>query len=179
MSLPVTPIPEGRKATEFIGLNHIMIGARYMILPEIGVKLSYAYEKFSDKDNRDDNLVNNRIELQVVSNLLYLFNVGSGNNTNFGLLAHAGGGITYANPSVAINNERVGNLIFGIEPIFRISDRLAIPIDFSYTYDIKKHFGFDGKLLNADFEPQTGGYINITVGLKYYFGKNRDHADWL
>jgi len=185
MSLPITPIPDGRKAGDFNGYSHFELGTRYMILPEIGVKLSYAHEKFQDKNIKSNDLVYNSFKLQAVSNLVYLFGFEGDLWDSVGLLAHAGGGITFANPIAAENNEKVGSLIFGISPLYRLGDKFAVNADFSYTLTTKQHFGFDGQLIEPNFpsdegfEAFTGGYVNISVGIIYYIGKNIDHADWL
>ena len=184
LSIPVTPVPTGRNASEFMGFNHFDVGARYMIIPELGFKLSYTHDKFQDNNLKDNDLVYNSFNIQAVSNLVSLFKFESHFWEKFGLLAHAGGGFTSGNPSAAVNNEKTGNLIFGVTPLYRLGDKFALSTDLSYNIITKQHFGFDGQLIEPDFEPGsgfedfTGGYINFTVGLKYYIGKNRDHADW-
>jgi len=62
--------------------------------------------------------------------------------------------------------------------LYRLGDKFALCADLSYVVTTKQQFGFDGQLLNPEFRGQTGGFINFTIGLKYYIGKNRDHADW-
>lgn len=183
LSLPVTPIPDGRKAGEFNGFTNFSIGARYMFLSEIGVQASYSHDKFQDSRTKSNDLVYNGFNIQAVSNLVSLFKFKGDFWEEFGLLAHTGGGITYANTE-AVNNERVGTIIFGATPLYSLSQRLALSLDFAYNITLKQHFGYDGKLIEPDFAPSdefesfTGGFFNIAIGLKYYIGNRGDHADW-
>ena len=184
LSLPVTPIPDGRKAGEFNGFSHFSLGARYMFLPEIGAKISYAHDKFQDSKSTSNNLVYHRLDIEAVSNLVALFNFEGDFWEDFGLLAHAGGGIISANPSDITNNEKVGNIVMGVNPMYRLSEKLALSLDFAYNISPKQHFGFDGSLIEQNLEPSneyiafTGGFINVSVGLKYYIGNKGAHADW-
>ena len=50
LSLPVAPILESRKASDFTGFNTIVVGVRYMISPKIGFKVSYSHIGFQDKN---------------------------------------------------------------------------------------------------------------------------------
>ena len=179
LSLPISNAPEGTSSSDFLGFNHFMIGARYMIIPEIGAKLSYSYGKFQNKNFKENHISYNRIDLQAVSNLVYLFGFDAQFFDKVGFLAHAGVGVSYVNPSNALNNERVGNAIFGISPIFRLGDKFAITTDFSYLLTFKQHFSFDGQLINPDYKSESRGFMYFKVGVNYYIGKNRDHADWL
>lgn len=184
LSLPVTPIPDNRKAGEFNGFTHFSLGARYMIIPEIGARVSYAHDKFQDSKSTSNNLIYNRFDIEVVSNLVTLFKFHGDFWDDFGLLAHAGGGIIYANPTDASNNEQVGIIIIGVNPMYRLSEKFALSLDFAYNITTKQHFGWDGQLIEPDFdpitgfEPYTGGFINVSVGIKYYIGNKGDHADW-
>ena len=184
VSLPVSPIPDGRKAGDFNGYTHFSLGTRYMFIPEIGAKVSYAHDKFQDSKETTNNLVYHRIDIEAVSNLVVLFNFQSEFFNDFGLLAHAGVGYISANATEVSNNEQVGNIIMGLNPMYRLSERLALSLDFTYNLSPKQHYGFDGMLIEPDYAPSneykafTGGFMNITVGLKYYIGNKGNHADW-
>lgn len=184
LSLPVTPIPDGRKAGDFNGYTHFSLGGRYMFMPEIGTKLSYVHDKFQDTEATSNNLVYHRVDLEAVSNLVTLFNFQSDFFNNFGLLAHAGVGFIFANPSDISNNEKVGNIIIGINPMYRLSENLALSLDFAYNFSPKQHYGFDGMLIEPNYAPSNeyiafnGGFMNIAIGLKYYIGNKGNHADW-
>ncbi|MFK5981643.1 MAG: hypothetical protein QM499_01925 [Flavobacteriaceae bacterium] len=179
ISLPSSPVPNGANVSDFTGYSHFDIGARYMFIPEIGVKLSYGYDKFSDKDISSNNVIYNRFELQAVSNLVYLFSLESELFNKVGFLAHGGGGIISANPSSFNSNENIGILTFGLTPQFKLSEKFALSTDFSYNITLKQHYSFDGQLIHPNFDSETGGFFNFTVGLKYYIGSNGEHADWL
>jgi OOP family OmpA-OmpF porin len=182
LSLPTTPIPDGRKAGEFNGFTHFSFGARYMFIPEIGAKLSYAHDKFQDSNTTSNNLVYHRFDLEAVSNLVALFNLQSDFWDDFGLLAHAGVGYISANPTETDNNERLGNLLFGINPMYRLSEKFALSLDFAYNINPKMNFGYDGNLIEPDYDAEfkdfNGGFLNITFGVKYYIGNRGEHADW-
>ncbi len=172
ISMPITPIPDGRKAGDFTGYNSVFVGARYMINPKIGFRIGYSYIKFEDKNSPIDNLTYNIFDLQIVSNLAYFFGDNSNFYTKFGLLVHGGGGLTYAKSSIIKNKERVGTIIFGLTPLYQLSTKFDINIDVSYVVTLKQHFGFDNQLINPNFEAQTGSFMNFSIGFIYNIAQN-------
>ena len=172
LSIPVAPILENRNASDFIGYNAFSLGVRYMFNPKFGLRASYGNVKFQDKNSKEDNLKFNNFNLQGYTNLTYLIGFNRDYSKDFNLLLHGGGGITLAKASTAANNERIGNIIIGTTPLYKLADNFDLSADISYTITLKQHFGYNGQLLNPDYKSQTGSYFNFTVGFIYYFGKN-------
>ncbi len=167
----------GLDASDYSNFTHFDIGGRYMISQLYGVKLSYAYDRFQWEGS--SLAINyNRIGAQIVFNLADVFKLKFSRQRNFQIQAHTGVGVTFAKPKRDFKSEKIGNFMIGITPVFKISDRISIPIDFSYIANFKQHYDFGGTLVNANGDHVTGGFINFTVGINYTIGSDRDHADW-
>ncbi len=175
---PLSPSSSsGLKASEFSEFKHFDIGGRYMVSRIYGVKLSYAYDRFQwDATSLAINY--HRVGVEAVVNLAEVFNFSFNRQRSFQIQTHAGIGVTFAKPKRDLKSEKIGNLMIGITPLIRITDRIAITTDLSYIVNLKQHYDYGGTLVDSDGDSKTGSFLNFTVGLNYALGNNRDHADW-
>ncbi|NMH87627.1 hypothetical protein [Flavivirga algicola] len=191
-NIPISP-KDDISTSDYLLPNHVDLGVRYMFDEYFGLKMRYANDRFRDK--KDKNIGNgyHRLGIEAVYNLssrLDLF------NNNFNILFHAGIGVTYAFPG-AIKRfknggeftfgltpyntkryERIGNLIFGLTPQIRLSDDMALTFDMAYVVNTQQQYSYSGELLYINRRKVQGGFVNFTVGLQFYLGKERRHADW-
>jgi OOP family OmpA-OmpF porin len=97
-----------------------------------------------------------------------------------GLLAHLGPQISKLKIKEGINAgdmDSDGGFIIGVTPQLKITDRIVLNVDFSYTGNFRQHLNWDGSY--ADNNKNLFGIMNdLTLGVTYYFGKNKKHADW-
>ena len=160
---------------DFSGFNHFDVGFRYMINPTFGLKLNYGRDGFSK--GKAGNTFNS-INLSAVYNVGSLFNLNYISYEQVGLLARVGFGVTIAEPKNFNKYERIGTATIGLTPQFKVSERLSVYGDLAYAIRFKQHYGFDGKLLNADYAPEVGKTTVVSFGLIVYLGKQKRHADW-
>lgn len=179
LSQPLSPKNNsGYEAKTFSGFRHFELGGRYMLNQKYGVKLSYSFDKFQQKDHSDLSVTNHKIGAEMVFNLSHLLNFHFSMKRNFQIQTHTGFGITFSRPSSIDNTEHIGNLILGITPQVKISDRIALTTDLSYNYIFKQHYYYSGVLIDPDYESVSGSFVNISLGVQFYLGRNELHADW-
>lgn len=179
--------------SDYILPNHIDIGVRYMLDDYFGLKFHYANDRFRNKNDKNIGNGYHRLGIEAVynfSNKLDLF------NNKFNIFFHTGIGLTYAFPE-AIKRfknggeftfgltpyntkrfERIGNLIFGITPQFRLSDRTSLIFDLAYVINTEQQYSYSGELLYINRKKIRGSFLNFSIGIQFYLGKERRHADW-
>jgi hypothetical protein len=135
--------PFEAKSTNFPTIN---LGVQHMFKPQLGVKVDFGYNRFSNTDNTPDFKINyTRINAQIVydatKNIPFL-------PTEMGLILHAGPGYTMIKPLNIYreNKNAYLNAMAGIEFHYGISRAVSLFVDGSYL------FGFAGA-----FDPITEG----------------------
>lgn len=188
LHVPFSPA-DGINRSDYIGVKQFQISTRYMVSHILGVKLFYAINRFDGGDYdlieieegvwQNENLYStfSRFGVEGVVDLPELMVLNSPFFENFGILAHGGIGLSYTKSSTRPGVDRMGNLIIGITPQYRLSDRFAVFGDISYIMSLKQHHKYNG-LLFEDGEFVTGGFMNISLGFTFYIGGNRTHVDW-
>lgn len=152
------------------------LGVRYMINEYVGAKFDLGYNQFTEGDNSMDFKTNSyRFDLQGVLNLGRIMKFETWTNT-FGLLGHAGVGIGYLDyKRTGIDKDWVGNVMGGLTAQAKLSSRVVLTLDGSAVGNVRQNEGFDGGMGNMK---DAGMYLNGTIGLSVYLGKNKEHADW-
>lgn len=164
--------------SNFSGLTNLNIGGRYMFNEYFGLRGEYANDRFENDPGGKIGIYYNRIGLQAYFNAGKLFGLPYILNENIGLLTHGGVGYTRARPIDASKSEQIGNLIIGITPQLKLSERVAIFTDVSFISNFKQHYRFDGSLISEQYKPTIGFHYNISLGLMVYLGNKSYHADW-
>ena len=179
LSQPLSPNDNsGYDAGAFSGMRHFEMGLRYMINQDYGFKLGYAYDKFQHEYLTNLSVKYHKISGEMVFNLSHILDFHFNRKRNFQIQSHAGIGVTFARPSSIKNSEHIGNLIVGITPQVKLSNRIGLITDLSYNFIFKQHFDYSGTLINPDYDSVTGSFLNLSVGLQFYLGQNDFHADW-
>lgn len=149
--------PFDAKSTNFPTIN---LGIQHLFKPQLGVKLDFAYNRFSNTDNTLDFKVNyTRINAQLVydatKNLAFL-------PLEMGLVLHAGPGYTMIKPLDIYreNKNSYLNAMAGIELNYSISKTVSLLIDGSYIKGFAKDF--DPVIEGAG--SFNGDLLTVTVG---------------
>lgn len=161
--------------SDFSGFNHFDMGLRYMITEKVGLKLIYGRDSFS-KDAAG--ITYNTVNVSGVYNVGSLFNLNYITNEKVGLLGRVGIGVTFAKPETIDDHEKIGTATIGLTPQVKLSDKISIYGDMAYAFRFKQHYGFDGVLLNRDYEAEVGKTAVFSVGVLVYLGSKDKHADW-
>ena len=168
-------------------ISHFNLGLRYMFNDRFGLKLDGAYDIFEPQDDNSGSLpfetTQLKFGLQGVANLrnILRFDTFSG---RLGLLGHAGVQLSFlqadSNNGIDLSGndaDQNGGFIIGLTPQFRITDRIVLTADASYTQNFRSHLAWDG-LPNSSQNNLRSTLLNVSLGLTVYLGKHDVHADW-
>lgn len=162
-----------------IQANSFGLGARYMLSPKFGLKLSFNYEKLTEQSGSGSlpfETIEYRANFEGVVNAVRLFNVEEPVG-RFGLLLHGGIQTSRMKSELLGLTEWNGGLIVGFSPQFRILKNLSITSDVSLLNNFRQHFNWDGSNSDAD-NNLSGQMVSFSLGLSYSFGKQKIHGDW-
>lgn len=176
----MTTISTG-SAFPYFGLFRADIGLRYMANSKFGIKLDFGMDQFKSTfgtvDHKSQMM---RGSLQGVVNVGRICNFEDWTKS-ISILGHAGPMIGFLKDVSATSpisgTDRVGGLIVGFSPIFKVGNRLAITTDLSVigTFTQQRSFDFQTTTKAPGFD---GYYGTATVGVTLYLGKKSSHIDW-
>lgn len=160
------------KMTEF---RHFGFGFRYMFNEYWGIKFDYGTDSFESETTPDVGAKYSRFSAQGVYNLGRAINLKRVAGNSVGLLLHTGMGISVLDSDAAKKTDKIGNVIIGITPQVRITDFLTLRTDLSGILNFSQQQKFDGNKVKGGF---TGKMLTASIGLTYYFGRNKSTSDW-
>jgi hypothetical protein len=163
-----------------ISLN---LGVRYMFNQKFGLKLDMGYDNLmKSSSSLDYTSQYTRGSIQAVANLATIFHFEKF-TTKFGLLTHLGTGFS------ALSGNEFGlikkadnsiNLIVGLTPQFKVSEKTAVYLDFSYVSNLMSDYNYDLKSrISPSPEKSITSLINASIGISYKLGKAEKHYDWM
>ena len=182
---PMAPITPGYLSPT-LNLGHADLGVRYMFNEKFGAKLDYGFGSFQGaKDAPSFSTKYYRLNLQGVVNVGRMMSFETFSNS-LGLLFHMGAGVGNVNPEENRFNDftdKVYNIIFGLTPQIKVSEKIAIVGDISTILNGRQSVAFDGaSTINAG---SNNGYYGAnatwftgTLGVQFYLGSSDIHADW-
>jgi OOP family OmpA-OmpF porin len=174
-----------KATTRLYQIHHFGINGRYMFTNRAGIRLGVNYD-FLDFIDRPYNSYYVRTSLEGVVNagdILHFPQV----MPRIGLLVHGGFGFSSLwsdnNPRIA-NTESLSkradgmiNFTFGVTPQLKLNERWSLNGDLSFIFHARQNNRFDMQAKNRN--GAIDGYmLNLSVGVSYYLGKNKTHADW-
>lgn len=156
---------------------HVDLGVRYMFNSKFGLKITGGYNKFknADKSHKFDTEMYSG-SLEGVANLGRIMSFETWTNT-FGLLAHAGVGVSALKGEDLKKEDAMGHFILGVTPQVRLSNRFVLGADISGMVTSRQDYTFDS-YGHASKRGVQGLLFTGSIGLTYYIGKNQIHADW-
>src|SRR5690554_1475695 len=93
--IPMSP-NDGITRSKYIAPRHFQLSGRYMFNQNYGIKAHYSFNGFKNPDNKEMTLNYHRVGAEGVVNISNLIDLGYPLRENFGILGHAGVGITFA-----------------------------------------------------------------------------------
>lgn len=160
-------------------LGQASLGARYMFNERFGLRLDLGYSKFEGKNNSlpfNSNYYRATIEGVVNMGNILKFNTWT---KRLNLLAHGGFGYAILNTSVPVvsGNDNMLTLNFGLTPQFKISERIAVFVDFSSLINFNQDNTYNGGI-NQSWRESNISVFNTSLGFNIAFGRNRRLADF-
>ncbi len=193
MNIPILPLSTINQSN-YNFPRHLDLGLRYNFNEFYGIKLYVARDRFQNKNDKNIGNTYKRIGIEGIYNFTNHLNLND--NINFNILLHAGVGLTHAFPDAikryrnggeftfgltpenTKDYERIGNMTFGVTPQYKYSDRIAFRLDLAFIFSREQQYFYNGELINIDRRKVTGRFANFTIGIQYYIGNKRSHADW-
>jgi OOP family OmpA-OmpF porin len=167
-------------STESFNPFHADLGARYMFNPKFGLKFDLGYDQFTERDNTpefESKMI--RASFQGVINLGRVLNFETWTNT-VGVLVHGGLGVSQISTKNGLDGEDyLGHGILGMTGQVKLGNRVVLTADVSGLVNTLQHFNFDGMGYTPKGRPIDGVMVNTSLGLTFYLGKNKIHADWV
>lgn len=176
LHIPLAP-SDGVSLGDYTGFNQFQLATRYMINNKWGVKAHYAFNNFN-AGNSEVGLKYNRFGVEGVANVGKLLKVDYRLREWVGLLFHTGLGVTFANPSSVEGTDHQGNILVGFTGEVKLNKRFTLLTDLTYVHTSKQHYTYSGLLLDPDYNAQSGGFVNFSVGIMFSLGDREYHADW-
>lgn len=176
---PQRPMSSSLYYTDRISPFTADFGVRYMMNNKFGLKADVGYNSLTEQKNSSLKFDSKyyRADLQAVANLGRIMNFETWTKT-FGLLGHAGFGVSKLETKDVDYTDWMGNLMAGLTGQIRLTDRIALTGDITTIANAYQDHTFDGHAAtnNRGF---SGLLFNGTVGLNIYLGSNTKHADWV
>ncbi|MBB78581.1 MAG: hypothetical protein CL844_06220 [Crocinitomicaceae bacterium] len=178
--------------TKIHHFNHYGFETRYMFNNRVGIKLDFGYDlmnfsKVSIKTNYW------RSSIQGVLNLGDALRFDTWTN-RFGLLFHAGFGMSHmwlkedSRTTQQVQDDPLFdgvddmvNYTFGLTPQIKLNNHFSLNANVQFTCHNRQSKTWDWRQDNIPENIRGGmdGYLfNLSVGLTYYIGKKKTHADW-
>ena len=162
------------------GFTHFDAGFRYMVDEYWGIKFDFGFDKFRTGSNPELGTDYNRYSVQGVYNLGRTLDLSRSTNGYMNMLVHGGLGYSSLKSINLSGTDNIGHILVGVTPQLYISDSFALILDASYILNFSQHYDFEGKYPEGtpkgnDF---TGKMLNLSFGVTYYFGNNRNSVDW-
>ena len=187
---PMGPLTPGYFSPT-LNIGHLEFGARYMFNEYFGVKGDLGLGDFREVKRESPEFLTkySRANLQMVMNYGRIMNFER-ISKRISLLGHFGAGFGRNKFKKSVfdqDPDYVYNIITGITPQIKISEKIAVVGDITYIHNGRQTYTFDGNSYNAPFQPNppsnpfihaVGGWWTGTIGLNFYLGKAQQHADW-
>ena len=153
-------------------LNSFSIGSRYNISEIIGIKMDFAFDRFTNSAKNSSNpfeVAQYRTSLQGVFNLNSLIRPKN-ESARFKLLGHAGLHLailhaieTNYNPLVG-DGDNYGGIVYGITPTIRITKKTSVFADFSSYTNYGQNLTWNGKHSRVN-NNSNGEMMTVSLGL--------------
>lgn len=187
---PMGPLTPGFLSPT-LNIGHFDLGTRYMFNEYFGMKGDLGMGDFKEVNGESPQFTTKYLK----ANLQMMMNYGRMMNferlsKRISLLGHFGVGFGRNKFEKSVfdqDPDYVYNIIAGITPQFKLSEKIAVVGDISYIHNGRQTYTFDGNSYNAPFQPYppsnpfvhaVGGWWTGTIGLNFYLGKAEQHADW-
>lgn len=161
-SAPIIPT-KNTSVPDFIGLDSFYVGTNYELNETWGVRGTYAYNHFENKQNNNIQLT---IHKFIAEFTLSVGNIRSYNNfysdyNDFDIIVHAGIGASLGRKKINTGNDWMRNLQIGIMPTYRVLKKISVHLDLSYIINTSQNYSFSGEYKIDAIE----GYFTANIGL--------------
>lgn len=174
---PISPTEDwsgvAMEPSDYAGLSNLQFGFTYKINDDWGVRGTYMFANFKNKnvDNLETQI--HKLTLEGVYTLYnsILSEKYTARASGFALYAHAGLGLGINESSYSSTKDFIANVQVGLKPTYHINERWSVFLNPVYVMNLSQHIGFDGRYLTADSEASTGSFYTVNLGVSVRLGK--------
>lgn len=167
-ALPVSP-SDNLKISDYSSLVNFQVGANYMFNDQYGLRLTYAYHNFANKNESKFGVVYNKVMLE--GTLSVMNSISYSRNETFDVIVHGGFGGTFTKSKFDKSNEKMLNIQLGAKPTYQLNNQSAIFVDISGIANFSQDIAYNG-LRTGEFNKKTTGfYLSAMVGYQFRIGK--------
>ncbi|MEC4005482.1 OmpA family protein [Flavobacterium sp. SUN052] len=158
-------------------INSITVGATYSYSRLVAFKLDLGFDRFINKDDKSKpfEVAQYKTTFQAILDINDLLKYQN-ENSRLKLLFHAGFSLSTlqkirSNISPVVGSKELnGGVVFGFTPMFRITKKAYVYLDFSSFHNYRQHYTWDGSYSKPS-NNLSGQMINGSLGLTYSIGK--------
>lgn len=168
-AIPLAPT-DNIDAADYSSMVNFQGAVHYQIDDLWGVRASYAYHKFENKDFSTLGVAYHKFMAEATFNVLEAINPKTSTLENklWEVVAHAGFGGSFATRNMDNATNKMGNVQIGLQPMYSISNRVGVFLDATYVVNFNHAYEFDGTFIPG---ATTGGYFTTLVGVKISLGE--------
>lgn len=165
--LPFTP-NKNIITSNYAGFRSFYLGANYAINDIWGLRMTYANNVFSDKNDRTNKFTIQKVMAEATFNILQSIQT---QQNPFEIVAHSGIGVSAGKGPHLSDIDKMANFQFGLMPLYRITRYLSMQLDATYVINIQQNQGYNGQYVYDDVRDVTGSYLlfNMGLGIKFDF----------
>ncbi len=181
-------VTQSKSVARFAPFTHYKGIYRYSFTNVVGIGVGMGYDRFVWKNSKEPT---NHFQILITPtfNLNEILGI-SDISDNIGLLFNFGGGVAsirnkgslvnreIAGVSVNIAPDRTWFISSGLSLHYLIRRDLAVFVSGNYNINFKQNLYLDLSSKLPVNDKVGSGFLNTTLGFRYYLGKNSKHADW-
>lgn len=168
VAMPLSPT-ENVTASDYTSFTNFQGGINYQINDIWGVRATYAYQQFENKDFDKLGVQYHKFMAEATYNVLQAINPSTSalQENPFEVVAHAGIGGSFAFREINNKSNKMGNAQIGLKPTYAVSSRINIFLDATYIMNFNQAYDVSGKSINGG---TTGSYLAGNIGLQVKLG---------
>ena len=161
-NLPLEP-KEGVMAPDYAGVGSFFIGANYELNALWGVRGTYAYNKFEDKNDSSFGSAHHKLMAEATFNVFRA--IEDNGKQPFELFGHAGLGLTFGSSELVSGTDMMGTFQIGLLPTYHISEKVSVQLDAVYVMNFNQDYGYHGGPAKFNGKSTTGSYLIANIGV--------------
>lgn len=168
LNTPVAPT-KNTSISDFVGLESFYVGTNYELNETWGVRGTYAYNHFENKQNTDIQLIMHKFVAELTMSIgnLVSYNSFYSDYNDFDVIAHAGIGVSLGRKKNYSATDWMRNIQIGVMPTYRVLQKISIHLDITYVINTSQNYSFSGEYKVDAIE----GYLLSNIGLSIDIGR--------
>ncbi|SFI79189.1 hypothetical protein [Myroides guanonis] len=154
---------EGVEVKNYAGVGSLYCGAIYELNDLWGVRGTYAYNKFENKEDVSMGSLQHKFVAEVMFDVVGA--IAKQKEQRFELYLHSGAGLSIGRSELKSGTDMMGAFQVGILPNYKISDAVRVHLDLVYVTNFKQDYGYHGGSAKFNGKSATGSYLIANIGI--------------